>query len=715
MVTLTFGVQAESALRTSDINCEQSNYQINSETVENMTLAQTMQSISESVDWGKAVYAGVLFNKRTKADLEALIDSYAANGSWIDVLKWTVICRKLGIERESAIKAALDGLPMIGPLPWTINYGGSNYFCVEHKFALFGYYYAEKFNYRLDKWNKTNAYNFFKTVINNVGHPVLFIDARGNVWGSNPRYYDESASTVQCFLVFYELNIMDALNDALYWWKWINNNLWYQDTHYKYALYSADYECEAGFFAKIISNLKYHKEDVENWSRVLADMQNRFLIDKWDSKQWFSGVQNTTTYVVVHHYPSNQQRRLQNTIGAWTALLSLYKGLSSTSQSAMQDLLIGYSGLEPAWKLLMSPIASLYDNSTNKFRWESTSALSHEATAYALALMFLNGIVPQTTTLAFPIEEYTYEYIYDIDPELHNINLENKSIRVSVMSGGTLEFHYGTSPVCYNFSSSGVYEITFSADWNDIINLSKIQELPSNRKFLWNPAQFKHDIAVVNVTSSSYILKPNETSNIETTIVNDGNFDEIFNLTVYAGATIVDTIMNITLASRNSTKIVSVWNATGFEKGFYPIIADASPVLGEIDTENNTKIADNLVLVLNSGHDVAVKNITSKTVVGEGYSLIVNVTIVNVGSYTEAFNVTVSANSTHIASQDIILESGASTTINLAWNTTGFEKGNYTMSVSAEPVLEESDVTDNTLYEWIAISILGDVNGDFCV
>jgi len=173
--------------------------------------------------------------------------------------------------------------------------------------------------------------------------------------------------------------------------------------------------------------------------------------------------------------------------------------------------------------------------------------------------------------------------------------------------------------------------------------------------------------------------------------------------------------MNITLASRNSTKIVSVWNATGFEKGFYPIIADASPVLGEIDTENNTKIADNLVLVLNSGHDVAVKNITSKTVVGEGYSLIVNVTIVNVGSYTEAFNVTVSANSTHIASQDIILESGASTTINLAWNTTGFEKGNYTMSVSAEPVLEESDVTDNTLYEWIAISILGDVNGDFCV
>ncbi|MGB9778678.1 MAG: hypothetical protein ACPLW8_04665 [Candidatus Bathyarchaeales archaeon] len=124
-----------------------------SETV-NTTLAQAIQAISESVSWSKATYAGMFFGEKTEADMETLIDNYAANGDWLNVLKWSVICKKLEIEREEAIKAALDGLSTVGPLPWTTKYGGVDYFCVEEKYALFCYYYAEKYQYRLDKWNK---------------------------------------------------------------------------------------------------------------------------------------------------------------------------------------------------------------------------------------------------------------------------------------------------------------------------------------------------------------------------------------------------------------------------------------------------------------------------------------------------------------------------------------------------------------------------------
>ena len=257
----------------------------NTETV-NVTLVQAIQAISANVDWNKAVYAGMFFGEKTKADIETLIDNYAAKADWSNVLKWTVFCKKLGIERESAIKVALDGLPMVGPLPWTTRYGGVDYFCVEEKYTLFGYYYAEKYQYRLDKWNKTNGYNFFKTAIYNAGHPALFINANGSTWtiSYGPRYYDESASAIQCFLIFYEFGITEALSDALYWWNWTNNNLWYQNTHYKYALSWADYECEAGFFAKIATNLKYYENNVGNWSRIFIDLQNRFLIDDWNSK-----------------------------------------------------------------------------------------------------------------------------------------------------------------------------------------------------------------------------------------------------------------------------------------------------------------------------------------------------------------------------------------------------------------------------------------------
>jgi parallel beta-helix repeat protein len=471
--------------KANEANPRTPDYQTEASTLGGMTLAETIQLIMQGVDWNESVYTGMLFNEKNKTDLEALIDNYAATGDWQDVLKNTVLCRKLGIERTDAIKATLDHLPMIGPLPWTTYYGQTAYFCVEEKYALLGYYYAERYNYRLDRWNKTNAYNFFKNSIEKVGHPVLFIDATGNTWtiGYGPRYYDESASTVQCFLTFYELGIAEALNEALRWWKWINENLWYENTHYKYGLSFTNYECEAGFFARIASNLKYYKNDLENWSRVVADMTNRFLIDKWNSKQWLDGTNNQTTHVVVHHYPSNSERRLAGTISAWTALNSIYDQLENASQDTMQELLMGYDANDPCWKMLLNPAANLYDNSTRRFRATSLQQTSNGATISGLALLFLLGIVPKTTTLAFPLEEYTYEDIGNIDPELYNINLQNRKITVTIGKSGELSFIYGSTPVACNFPTSGIYEVAFSFDWNSVLSISKVGNLPSNRRF----------------------------------------------------------------------------------------------------------------------------------------------------------------------------------------------------------------------------------------
>jgi len=116
---------------------------------------------------------------------------------------------------------------------------------------------------------------------------------------------------------------------------------------------------------------------------------------------------------------------------------------------------------------------------------------------------------------------------------------------------------------------------------------------------------------------------------------------------------------------------------------------------------------------LSSGHDVSVKYVDSKPVVGQGYSLTIKAKAMNVGGFTEAFNITIYINASSIASQAITLESGSSAIISFKWNTTGFNEGNYTVSAYAQPVHGEEDTADN-LYKNVsaAVAMIGDINAD---
>jgi hypothetical protein len=124
-----------------------------------------------------------------------------------------------------------------------------------------------------------------------------------------------------------------------------------------------------------------------------------------------------------------------------------------------------------------------------------------------------------------------------------------------------------------------------------------------------------------------------------------------------------------------------------------------------------------------SSHDIGITGITtSKTVVGQGFNLNINTTIFNYGDNTETFNVTVYCNETAITLPNeenyttVTLASGESTTVAIAWNTTGFAKGNYTIVAFIEPVPYETDTLDNTYIDgWVFVSIPSDINVDGCV
>ena len=115
-------------------------------------------------------------------------------------------------------------------------------------------------------------------------------------------------------------------------------------------------------------------------------------------------------------------------------------------------------------------------------------------------------------------------------------------------------------------------------------------------------------------------------------------------------------------------------------------------------------------------HDIAITAITPfKTIVGQGYLLSISVNVENQGNFTETFKTSLYANATSITSQEnLTISPGNTSAITFNWDTTGWTKGNYTMHAYADPVLGETDNTDNTLFssKEVCVTIPGDVDGD---
>jgi hypothetical protein len=387
-------------------------------------------------------------------------------------------------------------------------------FGIWQGWALYGYYYANNSwvpSAIQAEWNISAAYAQFNAAVN-YSLTTRTIGAYTGppewIWGNltspigstlDDRYYDESGETIQDYLIFYYLlNVTAALSRAIYLWSnYVVPNYWSTayGGYFKYASYSSDpnFECEAAFFLKIISIMKYYSPNLANYSLVLTDIGNRFLSSEWMSAQWIDdiGVSTTSYNVVVHDDNTNNELRLENTLGAWQALLGCYLQMSSGNQTNMEDMLMGNatSNIQPAWSLLLE--SGLWNSTTKQF-YISTNSISTSASATAMGeiTLFQMGIIPGTSTIAFPLEELNYEYTDDIDPVLmaFNLNQNARQITIPVVAAGTITFDFGQSPITYNFTSGGVYIINFTSSLNMISSVAYQSALPGNLTYFYLPA-----------------------------------------------------------------------------------------------------------------------------------------------------------------------------------------------------------------------------------
>jgi parallel beta-helix repeat protein len=115
-------------------------------------------------------------------------------------------------------------------------------------------------------------------------------------------------------------------------------------------------------------------------------------------------------------------------------------------------------------------------------------------------------------------------------------------------------------------------------------------------------------------------------------------------------------------------------------------------------------------------HDVGIAALNpSKSIIGQGCCMNVDLKVINYGEMSENFNATLQANSTTIETQTVRLSMRNSTNLICVWNATTYALGNYTITACAGPVPNETEIADNNKTVWVTVTISGDIDGNFIV
>jgi len=275
------------------------------------------------------------------------------------------------------------------------------------------------------------------------------------------RYYDENMETLDTFLKFSELLGAEASAKRIdLIWQTVNDTHWTGD-HYYYKPTVPVYECETGFFILAARLRALRGYALSNFDRCSVDLYTRLLERQWESPNWRD--------YVSRHADTNEQKRLHNTLITFSVLHTYYRDFPERAREAFRRLLTG--GEVRAWQGLVAG-SDLYNE--GRFRKEDTygsTDYSDEATALGAMLLFLQGIVPDSGSLAIPLIEEAYEDVVGGLVKSHfGLDAAAGNISIPVWEG-SLSFQFGTQTAAADFDSDGIYQVSFTADWNRVTDV----------------------------------------------------------------------------------------------------------------------------------------------------------------------------------------------------------------------------------------------------
>jgi len=211
-----------------------------------------------------------------------------------------------------------------------------------------------------------------------------------------------------------------------------------------------------------------------------------------------------------------------------------------------------------------------------------------------------------------------------------------------------------------------------------------------------------HDVAILGVLPASSNVYIGDSVDINVTVKNEGTEAESFNVTLYYNSSVIETRFIENLEPAKKDVLVFHWETQNVTEGYYIISALADVVQNETDIDDNW-LDDGIVEVRGSSipptirHNVGIIKVEpSHTTVEIGEKLNFTVTVRNLGTETESFNVGIYCNETLVGSLTVTgLSPNHIVPMIFVWDTINQAPGSYTIKAQAEQVANETNFDDN--------------------
>jgi len=249
----------------------------------------------------------------------------------------------------------------------------------------------------------------------------------------------------------------------------------------------------------------------------------------------------------------------------------------------------------------------------------------------------------------------------------------------------------GLAPKNYNITSQ-IQTFPDEADLTD-------NSFSCNVKLETAGPEIVHDIQVKNVTCSKNEVTAGEIVEIYVVVKNVGNATESSEVSVFYDESLIQRISFSELEPGGEVSLTFHWNTTDVLEGTYGITAVAEPVLGEVNTRDNTYV-DGKVKVKGPPHaivDVAVTALSASPSVSEANVPIqIAATVENLGNTPQNFRVEFYYNESLITTVNVYsLAPGGKQNLTVTWGTLLVMEGNYTIKAYIPPLADEENITNN--------------------
>jgi len=189
------------------------------------------------------------------------------------------------------------------------------------------------------------------------------------------------------------------------------------------------------------------------------------------------------------------------------------------------------------------------------------------------------------------------DYGFYIDYSTRNTicrnNIADNDLQVYVSTGSVNNWDDGY-PNGGNYWSDHAGSDLFKGPYQNVTGSDCLSDAPyiidggnADRYPLMSPYPSIHAVATTSLTSAKTIIGQGFTTQVRAQFANPGHFSETFNVTVYANLTPI-AAQAFSLEGGEAVTVIITWNTTLCAKGKYWLAATATPVLGEIDTSDNT-------------------------------------------------------------------------------------------------------------------------------